>query len=246
MMNKTAIITGGATGIGKAISSLLCFNGYNVIINYNRSEDAAKALVNSLTSDSGFSAVAFKADVSNMDESDALIKFAESNFGHLDLLVCNSGIAQQKLFTDITPDDWSRMISVNLSGCFNCCKAASSLMLKKHSGCIINISSMWGITGASCEVHYSAAKAGVIGLTKALAKELGPSGIRVNCVAPGVIKTDMLKSFSDDELNDLAESTPLCRLGTPEDIAEAVLFLSSDKASFITGQTLSVDGGFVI
>lgn len=245
-MSKTAIVTGGATGIGKAISSLLCLNGYNVIINYNRSEDAANKLANSLTSNSCLSAVTYKADISQKQEADALIKFAESNFGHLDLLVCNAGIAQQKLFTDITPEDWSRMMSVNLSGCFNCCQSASSSMLKRHSGCIINISSMWGITGASCEVHYSAAKAGVIGLTKALAKELGPSGIRVNCVAPGVIKTDMLKSFSDDELKDLAESIPLCRLGTPEDVAEAVLFLASDKASFITGQTLSVDGGFVI
>ena len=244
-MNMTAVVTGGAAGIGRAVSSLLCRNGYNVVINYNNSESAAEVLVNELVA-SGYSAVSFKADVTDRDAVSLLTEFAVETFGRLDLMVCNAGIAQQKLFTDITDEDWSKMLAVDLTGCFNCCQAAAALMLKDHSGCIINISSMWGITGASCEVHYSAAKAGVIGLTKSLAKELGPSGIRVNCVAPGVIKTNMLSSFTEDDLKALADDTPLCRLGTPEDVAEAVVFLASEKASFITGQTLSVDGGFII
>lgn len=244
-MIKTAVVTGGATGIGRAVSSLLCRNGYNVVINCKNSESAAEVLVNELVA-SGYSAVSFKADVTDRDAVSLLTEFAVETFGRLDLMVCNAGIAQQKLFTDITDEDWSKMLAVDLTGCFNCCQAAAALMLKDHSGCIINISSMWGITGASCEVHYSAAKAGVIGLTKSLAKELGPSGIRVNCVAPGVIKTNMLSSFTEDDLKALADDTPLCRLGTPEDVAEAVVFLASEKASFITGQTLSVDGGFII
>lgn len=244
-MNKTAIVTGGARGIGKAISSLLCRNGYNVVINYNTSAESAKELALQLCG-GGFSAVTFKADVANKAEVGQMFKFAFEAFGSVDLLVANAGIAQQKLFTDITDDEWKRMLDIDLTGCYNCNQAAAELMLKRHSGSIVNIASMWGLVGASCEVHYSAAKAGVIGLTKSLAKELGPSGIRVNAVAPGVIMTDMLKPFSKSDLNALADEIPLCRLGTPEDVANAVLFLASDNASFITGQVLSVDGGFVI
>ena len=244
-MNKTAIITGGATGIGSAISSLLCQNRYNVVVAFNTSEEKAITLINSLNN-GGNNAIPFKVDVTDKSQVNNLFDTAIKTFGKVDLLVSNAGIAQQKLFTDITENDWNNMLAVNLTGCFNCCQTATELMLKNHNGCIINISSMWGLVGASCEVHYSASKAGVIGLTKALAKELGPSGIRVNCIAPGVIKTDMLRGFSDIDLNELACETPLGRLGTPKDIAEAVLFLASENASFITGQVLSVDGGFII
>lgn len=242
---KTAIITGGATGIGKAITSVLASNGYNVVVCYNKSESKATSLCETINS-LGYTSLPFQCDVTDSKNVKLLFQFTSDNFGSVDLLVCNAGIAQQKLFTNITDGDWDDMINTNLTGCFNCCREASRYMVKNHSGCIINISSMWGLTGASCEVHYSASKAGVIGLTKALAKELGPSGIRVNCIAPGVIKTDMLSSFSEDDLKTLAGETPLCRLGEPQDIAEAVLFLASEKASFITGQTLSVDGGFII
>lgn len=242
-MNKTVIVTGGATGIGRAVSSLLCREGYNTVVAYNNSEEAAFSLVDELLSER-LSAVAFKCDVSDSMQVNELIDHAIQEFGKIDGIVNNAGIAQQKLLSDIADEDWSKMISVNLSGCFNCCRAASLPMVRQHFGVIINISSMWGIVGASCESHYSASKAGMIGLTKSLAKELGPSNIRVNCVAPGVIKTDMLSAFSEADLNILACDTPLERIGTPEDVANAVSFLLSEKASFITGQTICVDGGF--
>lgn len=244
-MDKTAIVTGGARGIGRAVSALLCRKGYNVLINYNSSEESALKLVSELKRD-GLSAVAYKCDVSDKCSVDKMFEFVLSEFGSVDVLVANAGIASQKLFTDVSEEEWSKLQSVDLGGCFYCNQAAARIMVKQHSGAIVNVSSVWGVTGASCEVAYSAAKSGVIGLTKALAKELGPSGIRVNAVAPGVIKTDMLASFSEKDLASLADETPLCRLGTPEDVAEAVAFLTSDSAAFITGQVLHVDGGFVI
>ena len=244
-MNKTVVVTGASRGIGKAISSLFAENRYNVVVNYNKSYESASALVSELKA-KGYSAVAFKADISNSAESSALVDFAVSAFGKIDALVNNAGISEQKLFTDVTDSDWNNMLSVNLTGCFNCCRAASRYMILKKYGSIINISSMWGISGASCEVHYSASKAGVIGLTKALAKELGPSNIRVNCVAPGVIATEMNSHLSFEDISALKNETPLCRIGDPREVAEAVLFLASEKASFITGQTLCVDGGFII
>lgn len=243
-MNKTVVITGGATGIGKAISSLFSQNGYNVVIGYNTSVDSAVELKDQLKM-TNQNVVVKKVDVTDSDEVKDFFDYAVKTFGKVDVLVCNAGIAQQKLFTDLTDEDWSRMISTNLGGCFNCCREASRLMVKQHFGSIVNISSVWGICGASCEVHYSASKSGVIGLTKALSKELGPSGIRVNCVSPGVIATDMLKTFIEDDLKSLADESSLGRIGTPEDIANAVYFLAGDKASFITGQTLVVDGGFI-
>lgn len=242
---KTAIVTGGSRGIGAAISTLLSQNGYNVLINYNKSYDAASALKTNILSLGG-NAEIFKCDVANADEVNSMVDYCLKNFGRIDLLVNNAGIAGQRLFTDITDADWNDMISVDLTGTFNCCRAVSKSMIKNHSGNIINISSMWGIGGASCEVHYSSAKAGVIGLTKALAKELGPSRIRVNCIAPGVIDTEMNSSYTKEDLKALADETPLCRIGKPEEIASVVKFLASDESSFITGQTVSVDGGFCI
>ena len=166
--------------------------------------------------------------------------------GGVDVLINNAGVSSQKLFTDITDDDWRKTIGVNLDGVFYCCREALPRMISQKSGVIVNISSMWGEVGASCEVHYSASKSGVIGLTRALAKEVAPSGIRVNCIAPGVIMTDMMNDYDDETIEELKSQTPLGRLGTPEDIASAALFLASDEASFITGQTLGVNGGFVI
>lgn len=244
-MSKTVVVTGGSRGIGAAISSLFASEGFNVIINYNKSETECIALCDQLSLQ-GFSCKPFKADVSKSSEADTLIHFAVQTFGSVDILVNNAGISEFSLFTDITDEQWERMISTNLTGTFNTCRAAAKEMIKNHSGTIVNISSMWGLSGASCEVHYSASKAGVIGLTKALAKELGPSGIRVNCIAPGVIKTDMIAMLSSDTMNELRDETPLMRIGEPQDVANAALFLASEKASFITGQVLNVDGGFII
>ena len=174
--------------------------------------------------------------------------FSEINcvFGGVDILVNNAGIAQQKLFTDITDEDFDKMFAVNVKGVFNCCREAVPYMVNRKNGRIINISSIWGISGASCEVHYSASKAAVIGLTKALAKELGPSGICVNCIAPGVIDTPMNSCFDSDTMNALIDETPLMRIGTPEDIAKTVFFFASEDSSFITGQVICADGGFIV
>ena len=245
VMKNCVVVTGGSRGIGAAISSLFATKEFNVVINYNNSEKDAKKLCDTLL-EQGFSAIPFKADISNPIEAERLVKFAVEKFGNIDVLINNAGISQQKLLTDITDDDWDKMISTNLSGAFYCSRAAAKYMINKKNGSIINISSMWGISGASCEVHYSAAKAGLIVLTKALAKELGPSNIRVNCVAPGLIDTDMNNTLSDDDKAALINETPLCRIGTVSDVAKAVFFLASDDASFITGQSLSVDGGFIL
>ena len=239
---KTVLITGASRGIGRAIASVFAKNGYSVIINYNRSKDEANTLTAELTKQYGAECKAIKADVSNSAEVKAMFKKA----GAVDVLINNAGVSSQKLFTDITDEDWKNTIGVNLDGAFYCCREALPRMISQKRGVIINISSMWGEVGASCEVHYSASKAGVIGLTKALAKEVAPSGIRVNCIAPGVIMTDMMSGYDDETIEELKVETPLQRLGTPEDIASAALFLASDEASFITGQSLGVNGGFVI
>ena len=245
-MMKTAVVTGASRGIGAACAVALAKSGYNVILGYKVNKERAENLAEVLISGYGVAAIAQKADVSVSSEAQALIDTAYRNFGAVDVLVNNAGIAGYKLFTDITDEDWAQMIGTNLTGVFNCSRAAVKYMVNQKSGSIVNISSMWGQVGASCEVHYSAAKAGVIGLTQALAKEVAPSGIRVNCVCPGVIKTDMLSEIDDETIASLMEETPLGRIGTPKDIADSVAFLCSDRAEFITGQILGVNGGFVI
>ncbi|MDO4730842.1 MAG: SDR family oxidoreductase [Clostridia bacterium] len=244
-MTKTAIVTGAAKGIGAEISKCLALKNYNVVINYHTSKKEAIALKQEITA-LGKTCDIVKADVSCFDQAKSLVDSTLAKYGNVDLLVNNAGISQQMLFNDMTEEQWVRMINVNLNSVFNMCRNVVDVMLRNHSGNIINISSVWGLVGASCEVHYSASKAAVIGLTKALAKELGPNGIRVNCIAPGVIKTDMLSEFTDDDIKALQYDTPLGKIGTVRDIANLALFLASDKASFITGQVISPNGGFVI
>ncbi|MBQ8228674.1 MAG: 3-oxoacyl-ACP reductase FabG [Clostridia bacterium] len=243
-MKKTVIVTGASSGIGSAIADAFAMCGHNVVIGYNNSAENARILEKNLLS-KGCSVASFKADVSDSVQAQALIDFAKETFGGQYILVNNAGIAQQKLFTDITDDDFDTMFNVNVKSVFNCSRAVLPLMIHEKWGRIINISSMWGVCGASCEVHYSASKAAVIGLTKALAKEVGPSGITVNCIAPGLIDTPMNKHLDKETIADLCEETPVGRIGTPEDVAKAVLFLAEDTSSFVTGQVLGVDGGFI-
>ncbi|MEI6578315.1 MAG: SDR family oxidoreductase [Eubacteriales bacterium] len=242
-MNKTALITGASGGIGSAAARLFAENGYNVIINYHTSQDKAQALELELCS-FGYKTLAVACDISDMAQVQTMFKICDEKFGGVDVLVNNAGIAQQKLFTDITQADYDAMFAVNVKGCFNCCQCALPDMINRKKGKIINISSIWGVTGASCEVHYSASKAAVIGLTKALAKEVGPSNIQVNCITPGVIDTAMNAGFSSETIEQLKAETPLGKLGSPNDVAELILFLACDKADFITGQVIGVDGGF--
>lgn len=244
-MSETVIVTGASRGIGKACALKFGKSGANVIVNYTKSKEKAEEVCEEI-SKLGGRALPFCADVADRKAVDEMIAFAHSNFGSISTLVNNAGIAEQIMFCDITEEKWDRMFAVDVKGVYNCIQAALPDMIHNKSGRIINISSMWGITGASCEVHYSAAKAAVIGMTKALAKELGPSGITVNAIAPGVISTEMNGNISEEIMSELKEETPIGRIGTPEDIAETALFLASPQASFITGEVISVNGGFVI
>ena len=236
---KTAVVTGGTRGIGKKISEMLLRNGWRVFGIYCENESCAGEF---LKENPGGMLSVLKCDVSNPAEVDEVF----SQIGGVDLLVNNAGIADINLLTDLSNERIERIISVNLTGAIFTTKAVLPHMVRKKSGNIINISSMWGETGASCEAVYSGAKAGLIGFTKAMAKEVGPSGIRVNCVTPGVIMTEMNKALDEETLNCLKDETPLCKIGTPEDVANAVEFLISEKASFITGEVLKVNGGLVI
>lgn len=245
MKKKTVLITGGARGIGKAMSKAFAKEGYNVLVNFNKSENGAKELY-TILNEKNFSVKLFKADISNREDVEDMVDYCIKEFGGLDVLVNNAGVSQDKLFTDITDEDWDNMMNINLKGSFYCSQVALKYMISEKKGNIINISSIWGISGASCEVHYSITKAGIIGMTKALAKEVAPSNIRVNSIAPGVINTDMLSGYNEEDIDVLVEETPLMRLGTPEDIANCAIFLASDKSNFITGQVISPNGGFVI
>ena len=242
---KTVLITGASRGIGAAAARRFAREGYGVGINYCQSEAKAQALAGELRG-LGAAVALYPCDVSQRDQVEKMVAAFLGDFGRIDVLVCNAGIARQELFTDITVESWRELMGVDLDGVFHCCQAALPDMLHRKAGKIITLSSMWGQVGASCEVAYSAAKAGVIGLTKALAKELGPSGITVNCVAPGVIETEMNGLLGQETKDALAEETPLERLGTPQDVAEAIWFLASPAGNFFTGQVLAPNGGYII
>lgn len=240
---KTAIITGASRGIGKAIATLLAQNDYNVVINYNHSEDQAKALVDELTAQ-GLSAVCYKADVSDEAQAEALVRFTLDRWGKVDLLVNNAGISTSGLLIDMPIKQINDTIAVNLTGTIVMTQKVAKGMLSNRSGNIVNISSIWGEIGGSCEAVYSATKGGVIAFSKAMAKELGYNGIRVNCIAPGIIDTDMNARLSTSDVQNIIDDIPCQRIGRAEDIAKAVLWLASDEASYINGQVLSINGGW--
>lgn len=242
-MKKVAIVTGASRGIGKAIALELS-KDFDVVINYNKSEDKANEVCEKILKN-GKNAVIFKADVSKTDEAKALCEFAIKKFGTIDVVVNNAGIAEQKVFCDITEDDFQNMMQTNVGSVFNMSKAVMNEFLRKKAGKIINISSVWGICGASCEVHYSTSKAAIIGFTKALAKELAPSNITVNCIAPGVVDTDMC-NFDSETKDMIKEEIPMGKIASPEEIAKVAKFLASDDASYITGEIVNVSGGFLI
>lgn len=241
---KTVLITGGAGGIGSAAAVAFANEGLNVVINYHSSKDEALLLQEKIIS-MGQNALAIRADVSDRAEVEQMFSQIKNHFGGVDVLINNAGIAQQKMFCDITQDDFDTMFGIIVKGAFNCSQLALPFMVHNKYGKIINISSMWGVTGASCEVHYSAAKAALIGLTKALARELAPSHINVNCIAPGVIDTNMNASLGQETLELLKEESPMGRFGTPEEVASLMTFLASDKSDFITGQVIGVDGAYI-
>ena len=238
---RTVLISGGDRGIGAAAARAFYAAGYRGAVFYHTNAEAAAALQKELPG-----VLAVQCDVASRASCELAFRAAEQALGRVDVLVSNAGIAQQKLFTDITPEEWQRMLDVNLTGAFNLCQLALPGMIRRKAGRILTVSSMWGQTGGSCEVHYSAAKAGLIGLTKALAKEEGPSGITVNCVAPGVIDTDMMASFTAEDKAALAEETPVGRLGTAEEVAKLLLYLAGEDAGYITGQVFGVNGAPVM
>ena len=244
MDQKTVLITGAGRGIGAAAARVFAAAGYAVAVHYHTSEEAALALVQELA-DAGCTAIAVQADISDPEQVKRMVDNVLDNFCQLDILKCNAGQAWTGLLCDMSDQDWRTLMGADLDGVFYCCRAVYHHMVARKSGRILTVSSMWGRSGASCEAAYSAAKAGVIGLTQALARELGPSGITVNCVAPGVIDTQMNAHLGAGALQELADETPLGRLGTPEDVANTLLFLASPQAAFLTGQVVGVDGGFL-
>ena len=242
-MNRIAIVTGASRGIGREIAKTLALKGIKVIANYNKSEDKAKELKEELKNQ-GIDIDIFKADISKRQEAKELVKYVLEKYKKIDILINNAGVAEYKIFTEETDEDWNRVINSNLYSAFIMSQEVASNMINNKSGCIINISSIWGMVGSSLEVIYSVSKAGMDGLTKALAKELGPSNIRVNSVAPGAIDTDMNSDMTEDELKELEYETPLGRIGRTEDIAKCINWLVDD--TFTTGQIISINGGWVI
>ena len=239
MENKVVIITGASSGIGEETARVLAKNGAKVVLSARR-EDRLKKLADEI----GENAVYLKSDVSSLEDMKALVALGKNKFGKIDVLINNAGISQTKLFTDLTDEDWNNMIQTNLTSAFYCTQEAIKSMISKKNGLVINISSIWGVTGASCEVHYSVAKAGIDGMTKSLAKELGPSNIRVNSIAPGMINTDMNKIYTDEEIKDIIEDIPLNKVGKTIDIARCVEWLIEDE--YTTGQVISINGGWLI
>lgn len=241
ILNKIIVVTGSSRGIGAAIVKHLAKLGYTVILNYNKSEASAKNVENELKKQ-GYTVDVFRADVSKPMEAKNLIDFAINKYGKIDVLINNAGICQDKLFTEITDEDWQIMMDNNLNSAFYCSREAAKNMIHNKQGLIINMSSIWGLTGGSMEVHYSTTKAGLIGLTKALAKELGPSNIRVNAIAPGIIDTDMNRGYSKEDLEELKNEIPLERIGTANNIAKSVAWLIEDD--YTTGEVISINGGW--
>ena len=239
---KTVLITGASGEIGSAAAKLFAQNGYAVAVNYFKNKDEADKTVAEILKNGG-TAAAYQADVADSDAVFSMVSSINKELGHIDVLINNAAISDQKMLCDVSLQDWQRIFDVNITGVFNCCKAVMDGMVEQKSGNIINVSSMWGMVGASCEVAYSATKAAVIGFTKALAKELGPSGIRVNCVSPGLIDTKMNAHLDKTALDEIASETPLMRMGTPLEIARSMLFLASDNAGFITGENINISGG---
>ena len=246
MTRPVVLITGGSRGIGAAAARRFARGGWDVAVGYRRSREQAETLVGELEA-LGARATALPGDISQRPEAQALVRQAEELLGPLDALVCSAGVApRQMLLTDLSAPEWREVMSVNLDSAFHLFQAAVPGFVRRQRGAIVTVSSMWGLTGGSCEAAYSASKAGVIGLTRAMAKELGPSHIRVNCVAPGVIATDMNAHLTQEDLDALAEETPLGRIGTAEEVAESVWFLAGGGAPFLTGQVIQPNGGIVI
>ncbi len=245
-MGKSVLITGGSRGIGAATTRVFAQAGWDICLQYYKSKDQAKQLQAELSA-LGCKVVLVQGDISQSDHVNRLVSEAACQLGHLDALVCNAGVAQPVgLLSDLTDQGWREIMSTNLDGTFYTLRACIPHFVRQQCGAIVTLSSMWGVTGGSCEAAYSASKAGIIGLTKALAKELGPSNIRVNCVAPGVIDTEMNGNLDEECLNILAEETPLGRIGTPQEVARTILFLAGEDSQFITGQVFGVNGGILI
>ncbi len=244
-MSQSVLITGAARGIGRACALKFAKEGWNVTACYAHAQQAAQSLEEEIRQ-LGAQCRCVQADVTDSAAVHRLVLLAQAEFGTPDAVVCNAGVAQQKLFADITEDDWDRMFDVNVKGMYRVIHEVLPQLLDRQAGSIVTVSSIWGQTGGSCEVHYSASKAAVIGMTKALAKELGLSGIRVNCVAPGVIDTDMNRMHGEAVMQELAEETPLGRNGTPDEVADVIYWLASEQSKFVTGQVLGVNGGFYI
>ena len=244
-MKRSALVTGSSRGIGRAIALRLSREGWAVCVNYFQRREAGEDVARQIRA-AGGDAIAYGADVADADAVSAMVRDAEARLGPVELLVSNAGVAGQSLFQDISDEMWNRYLAVNLGGARNAIRAVLPHMLHEKRGCILTISSIWGLRGASCESAYACTKAALIALTRSLALELAPSHIRVNCIAPGVINTDMVQVLGAETLRELAAETPLGRLGTAEDIAHAAAFLASDAAGFITGQVLTADGGFIV